>query len=248
MTSGEELFLLGQTILITGAARRLGKDMALTIARHGGNLIIHYHQSKEDAEYLQRSIQELGAKSWMVSTDLSSEKGIDILIEKAFRISPLTALINNASIFGKEPLLETTGKSWRDHLEINLTTPFLLSKSFASHLQTPTPGRIINMLDWRALRPGKDHFAYTVSKAALASMTESLALALAPNIAVNAIALGAILPPENEKVDPTLLQKVPLKRWAYLSELENLLLYLLHVSPALTGQVIHLDGGRHLIP
>jgi pteridine reductase len=103
------------------------------------------------------------------------------------------------------------------------------------------------MLDWRALRPGADHFAYSVSKAALASMTKSLALVLAPDIAVNAIALGAILPPENENPDPTILQKVPLKRWAQLSELENLIIYMLYSPPSLTGQIIHLDGGRHLI-
>lgn len=239
--------LKGQTVLVTGAARRLGHVMSLVIAKAGGNIIIQYKNSKEQAELLVEDVKQLGSKAWMIGADLSSEKGLQQLCEDAFSFTPVSALINNASIFHNQGFQETSLFTWQEHSQINLTAPFLLSQSFARQIQPGIPGRIINLLDWRALRPGADHFAYSVSKAALASMTKSMALALAPDIAVNAIALGAILPPENENPDPTILQKVPLKRWAQLSELENLIIYMLYSPPSLTGQIIHLDGGRHLI-
>lgn len=239
--------LKGQTVLITGAARRLGNFMALTISKVGCNVIVHYNNSKEQAEALVKAVQQIGSKAWLVGADISTEKGLLQLSEDAFSITPVTAIINNASIFTNETFSETTLSTWQENLQVNLTAPFVLSQSYARHLQPELTGRIINMLDWRSLRPGKDHFAYTVSKAALASMTKSMALSLAPKIVVNAIALGAILPPENENSDPTILEKVPLKRWAKLEELGSLLLYLLIAPPSLTGQIIHLDGGRQLI-
>lgn len=107
-------------------------------------------------------------------------------------------------------------------------------------------GHILNILDWRALRPGEDHLAYTTSKAALAALTRSLAQAFAPHIAVNALALGAILPPADAPAPPDLLQKIPLKRWAGMNELTSAVMFLLSSPPDITGSIIHLDGGRHL--
>ncbi len=239
--------LAGQTVLITGAARRLGRTMALAVANAGGNVILHYNNSKTEAEEVAGQIQQLGRIARLVCADLSSGDGVQHLCEQAFSAAPVTSLVNSASIFQDADFFSTTNEIWQEHLQVNLTVPFLLSRAFTDQLPAGQFGRIINMLDWRALRPGGDHFAYTISKAALFSMTQSMAQALAPQIAVNAIALGAILPPEKQAVDTALLDKVPLKRWAKLSELENLLLYLLNASPAITGQVIHLDGGRQLI-
>ena len=189
----------------------------------------------------------LAGQVWLLQADISKEKYLSSLCKNAFALTPVTALINNASIFHPGSFLETSLKSWQNHLHVNLTAPFMLSQSFAREIGSGSEGTIINMVDWRALRPGKDHFAYTISKAALMAMTQSLALSLAPNITVNAIALGAMLPPENEKIDPKLMEKVPLKRWAELSELHSLLIYLLKRPISLTGQVIHLDGGRQLV-
>ena len=103
------------------------------------------------------------------------------------------------------------------------------------------------MLDWRALRPGKDHFPYTISKSALAAMTSSMALSLAPGIIVNGIALGAILPPGDEGFSSALIKNVPMQRWAKLEELEELIVWLLSAPAYITGEIIHLDGGRHLV-
>ena len=225
----------------------MGRSMALAVARSGANVIVHFNISSSDAESLAIEIQDIGRQVWLLQADISTEKGLSGLCENAFALTPVTSLINNASIFHPGSFLETSLPSWQNHLQVNLTAPFLLSQAFARNLGNDSVGSIINLVDWRALRPGKDHFAYTVSKAGLVAMTQSLALSLAPNISVNAMALGAILPPENEKVDSKFMEKVPLKRWAELNELHSLLLYLLKRPLSLTGQVIHLDGGRHLL-
>lgn len=105
----------------------------------------------------------------------------------------------------------------------------------------------MNIVDWRALRPGADHFPYTISKAALASMTKALAVALAPTMTVNGLALGAILSPSDGNKNPDIIKIVPLKRWANQNEVEEALLFLLTCPAYITGEILHLDGGRHLI-
>ena len=165
----------------------------------------------------------------------------------AFSLAPLTALINNAAIFKPLTLKETSLEDWNQHLQINLTAPFLLSQAFNTQYMGEIIGRIINILDWRALRPGKDHFPYTISKSALAAMTQSLALSLAPRITVNGVALGAILPPEGEEVSDQLIKNVPMRRWSTLTELGELPTFLLSAPSYITGEIIHLDGGRHLV-
>jgi len=128
---------------------------------------------------------------------------------------------------------------------VNLTAPFVLAQAFGRR-RSGQPGVVVNLLDWRALRPGADHFAYTVSKAALASMTRSLAAALAPSIRVNGLALGAILPPENDEPDPDLLQRIPIGRWGTPAEVVHAVIFLIAGSDFMTGAIVHLDGGRHL--
>ncbi len=141
----------------------------------------------------------------------------------------------------------TSLENWDRHLAVNLTAPFLLSQAFAKQLPPDQPGRIINILDWRAIHPGKDHFPYSISKAALAAMTRSLAVALAPNITVNGLALGAILPPVGQDLDPDILKSVPAGRWSTTSELIEALIFLLTGAGYTTGEILHLDGGRHLV-
>ena len=238
--------LLGQTVMITGGARRLGKIMALAAAACGADVILHHAHSPIDVEDTARQIRALGRKAYILDADLSDAAAAQQLIQSAFTLAPITALINNAAIFKPVGFFDTSLSDWNDHLQINLTAPFLLSQSFAQKIKFEEPGRIINIVDWRALRPGKDHFPYTISKAALVSMTQSMALSLAPRIVVNAIALGAILPPEGQDFSPGLIKNVPMQRWANLEELEELIVWLLSAPAYLTGEVIHLDGGRHL--
>ena len=132
-------------------------------------------------------------------------------------------------------------------MNINLTAPFLISREFATQLPENAKGRMITLLDWRALRPGADHFAYTITKAGLAAMTRSLAATLAPRITVNGLAMGAILPPSDGGNTERVLKMVPAGRWADLSEVGQAVLFLLDGPEYITGEIIHLDGGRHLL-
>lgn len=235
------------TVLITGAARRLGRIMALSAAQAGADIILHHIHSPQEAEETAETIRGFGRNAWVLKADLSNSDETKRLCDFAFSLAPISGLINNAAIFKPLDLTSTTLEDWNQHIQINLTAPFLLSQNFAARFDGSPPGRIINILDWRAIRPGKDHFPYTVSKSALAAMTKSFALSLAPGILVNAIALGAILPPENEPYDQNIIKKVPMQRWANLDELGSLITYLLNGPTYITGEIIHLDGGRHLI-
>lgn len=234
-----------KTILITGAARRLGRVFALACARAGANVVIHHGHSTTEAETLRAEINELGRQAWIMQADLSDSSQTQDLIPLTNRSTPIHFLINSAAIFESLTFDTTSIEDWEKHIAINLTAPFLLSQSFARQAE---PGaRIVNILDWRALRPGADHFPYTVSKSALAAMTKSMAVALAPRITVNALALGAILPPSDGNKNPEIIKNVPLKRWAEIDEVEQALLFLLTSSAYITGEIIHVDGGRHLV-
>jgi NAD(P)-dependent dehydrogenase (short-subunit alcohol dehydrogenase family) len=239
--------LAGLTILITGAARRIGREFAFGVAHAGGDVILHHGHSHSQAQRLKTEIEALGVQAHLLQADLADPQQAMELIPRANEFGRLYGLVNNAAIF--EPLtLETTDlPAWERHLAVNLTAPFLLSQAFAKQVPSGKAGRIINILDWRALRPAADHFPYTISKAGLAALTQSLAVSLAPGISVNGLALGAILPPSDTKPTPNLLATIPAGRWAELDELTQALLFLLAGPAYITGEIIHLDGGRHLI-
>ena len=239
--------LNGKLILVTGAARRLGRAFALACAKAGADIIIHHGHSRSQADETKREIASLGRKAWIVQADLRQADEVSNLISQANKIGRIYALINSAAIFEPLTLQETTLTDWEKHLAINLTAPFLLSQTFAKQVGENKTGRIVNILDWRALRPRADHFPYTVSKAALAAMTKSLAVALAPSISVNGLALGAILPPSDKPAAKEILKTVPANRWGNLKEVEDALIFLLTGPAYITGEIIHIDGGRHLI-
>jgi len=236
----------GKNILITGAGVRLGRSIALAVARLGANVIVHYGHSNSEAVEVAASVRDLGRNAALVQADLADPVQVSTLVERAQALGPLYALVNNASIFESLDWKSTRLEAWNRHLMVNLTAPFLLSQSFALKL-AGRPGRILNLLDWRSLRPGPDHLPYTISKVGLAGLTRSLAQALAPNIAVNGIALGAILPPADGGDSQAALQNVPAGRWAELDELNQAVVFLLQGPAYMTGEILHLDGGRHLV-
>ena len=239
--------LKGKKVIITGSARRIGRELALASAKAGASVIIHHNQSQKKAEQTANDISKLGGKAEIIRADFSEPQKAREIVNKVFRKNKnIFALINNAAIFKPIKFANTSLDDWRIHLDINLTMPFLLSQLFASSLGE-LKGRIINILDWRALRPGYDHFPYTISKSALAALTQTLALSLAPNIQVNGIALGAILPPVDGPKEKEIISKVPAGRWANISELSDAYLFLLQGPEYITGEIIHLDGGRHLV-
>ena len=245
--------LEGKTVLVTGGARRVGRLFALACGRAGANVIIHHGNSAQEALDLKEEIESLGPQAWSLPSDLSNADEVSQLIYRASKFGPLYALINSAAIFETLSFQETKLEDWERHISINLTAPFLLSQAFAKQIPENEKGRIVNILDWRALRPGADHFPYTITKSALAAMTKSLAVALAPHITVNGLALGAVLPPadgnpaDNLSTSEKILESVPAKRWSEAGEVEDALLFLLSGPAYITGEIIHVDGGRHLI-
>jgi pteridine reductase len=256
--------LEGKTILITGAARRVGQHLALTVASAGANVILHHSHSPEAAQQTAQEIKRLGCQVWILQADFANPEEAEKLVARAAQLTSLYAVVHNAAIFEPLNMLDTGLDDWQRHLNINLTAPFLLSREFARTLMqntgADTPlavpekklagqvlGRMVTLLDWRALRPGGDHFPYTISKAALAALTQSMAVALAPHITVNGLALGAILPPSDGTDPAGRIKAVPAGRWAELDEVSQALLFLLDGPEYITGEILHLDGGRHLV-
>jgi len=239
--------LKDKNILITGSARRLGRQLALSAARAGANVLIHHAHSPAEAEQTLHEVKAYGVEAHILVADLSDHVQVEGLIPQANSFGQLDALINNAALFTPLSFFQTGYTDWQSELAVNLTAPFLLSQAFAASLQPDKKGRIVNILDWRALRPGPDHFPYTISKAALASMTQSLAISLAPRITVNGLALGAILPPSDGSTDNGLLRSVPAARWATIEEVCQSLLFLLSGPEYITGEILYVDGGRHLV-
>jgi NAD(P)-dependent dehydrogenase (short-subunit alcohol dehydrogenase family) len=242
----ETASLRDRIVIVTGAARRIGRALARACAEAGADVVVHFHRSRQDAEQTQQQIQAMGRRAWLVQADLAEPDEAISLVGKCAELGPLFGLVNNAAVFGEASVSQTPLPEWDRYLAINVTAPYILSKEFAAILGVGSEGRIINILDWRALRPDDEHFAYSISKAALAAMTRALALALAPSITVNGLALGAILPPEGKGTSDQILMDVPASRWGSLHEVESALGFLLAGPRYVTGEIIHVDGGRHL--
>ncbi|MDD4220702.1 MAG: SDR family oxidoreductase [Bacilli bacterium] len=234
-------------VLVTGGARRIGRSIALAIARSGIDVALHYWQSQAEAESLCIEIEALGRKAIMVQADLTQPAEIDELISRVLEQGSLVALVNNASIFEKLSWETTNFEDWNRHLMINLTAPFLLSQAFARSLPPGEQGRIVNLLDWRISRPDPNHLPYSISKSALASLTHSLAVALGPRVIVNGLALGAVLPPIDGNLDQNIVANIPAGRWANLEEIDQALMFLLTGPTYITGEILFVDGGRHLL-
>lgn len=248
------------TVVITGSVRRLGREIGLALAREGYSLVIHSTKETIDSKNTLAEVRALGIKAEYIAADFNDPVNSAEIFDDLFRSdSSIFAVINNAAIFKGGGFLKSNFDQWQRNMDINLTAPYLISLSFARRFKGKS-GKIINMLDWRALRPGKDHFAYTISKSALASMTKAMALTLAPEITVNGLALGAILPPADElPVESTsnqsdserglrsIIEPVPAGRWADIKEVTDTISFLLSGPSYITGEIIHIDGGRHLV-
>ncbi len=240
--------LKGEVALVTGSAVRLGKALALALAGDGVRLAIHHSRSTAAAEQTVAEIKALGGDAFSVQADLSRPGSASGVIEHTFNhYGRIDILVNSAAIFEPGDLADTTEVLWDKHFDINLKAPFFLSQAFAAHVGSERPGHIVNIADWRAIRPGPHYLAYTLTKAALVTMTQSLALALAPNIRVNAIAPGAILPPPGKGRDylEQMADRIPLRRAGEPKDVAQALLFLLS-SDFITGELIFVTGGEHL--
>lgn len=246
----ERGFLLGRTALVTGGARRIGRFLALALAGQGAAVVLHYRRSILEAQETAAAIRDRGGQCWLVEGDLADPGVAADLVSLAAAAAncEIDILVNNASVFSPSEAISATAHDWDLNQAVNLRAPFLLAQSMARQLPLDRPGDIVNLNDVRALKPGTDHFAYTISKVGLHGLTRSLALALAPSVRVNELALGAILPPERPGVDylHATLEDIPTRRFDSPEEVTRALLFVLG-NQALTGATICIDGGRHLV-
>lgn len=234
--------------LVTGAAQRLGRAMAMALAQDGYDVAVHYSQSHLAAQQLVAEIQALGRQAQAFQADLAQEDQTQALIPAIVdQWGPIGVLINNAAQFERDEALTATRAGWDLHLEANLRAPFILCQHMAAALPPTAKGVIVNMLDQRVWNLTPHFTTYTLSKAALWTLTQTLALAFAPHIRVTAIGPGPALPSPRQSQTQFAAQagRTPLQIPTSPDEIANTLRFIL-ASPSFTGQMIALDGGQHL--
>ena len=237
-----------RTALVTGAAHRIGRAIALDLAAQGFDVAIHYNRSGEAAEELAAQIRGMGRRAAPLSADLAREVETEGLIGRAEEaLGSVGVLVNNASRFEFDVWDKATRENWDLHMETNLRAPFLLSQDMARCLPEDAEGVIVNLLDQRVWNLSPYFLTYTLSKAGLWTLTQTLALALAPRIRVNAIGPGPTLKSERQNEDQFHMQwnATPLRHGADPVEIAAGIRFIL-AARSMTGQMIALDGGEHL--
>jgi NAD(P)-dependent dehydrogenase (short-subunit alcohol dehydrogenase family) len=237
-----------RTVLVTGAARRLGRIIALDLGATGWRVGVHYRSSAADAADLVAEIEGHGGTAAAFAADLDLLDALPALIAACTASLGLpSCLINNAARFEHDTLASLDGEKWQTHLDTNLTAPIFLTKAFAEALPDGMEGSVINVIDQKILRPNPDYFSYTIAKAALWSATQTMAQALAPRIRVNAIAPGPVL--KNEGQSQSAFERecraTLLQRPVSAEDVAGAVRFLLE-TPSITGQIIALDSGQHL--
>ena len=234
--------------LVTGAARRIGREIAAGLARDGWAVALHHNNSEAEASRAVAEIRAAGGKAEAAQADLSDLAATQSLVTAASQsVGPLSLLVNNASLFERDEIGTMTPESWAAHLSINLRAPALLSQAFAAQLPDGADGNIVNITDQRVWAPTPRFFSYAVSKMALWDMTQILARSLAPSIRVNAIGPGPALANsrQSEADFRRQMEATILRRGTSPEEIYAAVRFILS-APAMTGQMIALDGGQHL--
>lgn len=238
-----------KNVLVTGAAKRLGRAIALDLADAGWNVALHYNTSREDAESAAAAVRAKDVNAALLQADLADEAQNQALVGRAVEaIGPLTALINSASMFENDDWKSATRQSWDTHIEVNLRSPLVLSQHFAAQLPEGAAGSIINIIDQRVLKPNPQFLSYSLSKAGLSWLTTTLAQGMAPRIRVNAVGPGPVLRNQRQSVADFDRQRdaTILGHGADPADVCAAVRYLLE-APSVTGQMIAVDGGQHLI-
>lgn len=237
--------LKGKTALVTGASKRIGRATALSLGAEGMNIVIHYNRSEADARQLADELRPLGVKSWLLQADFDRPDAHVDLIDRALKLSSsLDILVNNASVFPMRRLADLSFEQFVGDLRVNAWAPFDLCRQFAKLVGK---GKIVNMLDSRLRGYDWLHTGYIASKQVLELFTRMLALELAPNISINAVAPGLVLPPPGQDLSyiQRMVNSVPMKKHGDAQDVADAIVYLLK-SSFCTGQIIYVDGGRHL--
>ena len=234
--------------LVTGAGKRIGRAIALDLAAHGFAVAVHYNGSAEAAHGVVAEIAAQGGTAVALQADLGDEAAVERLIPAAVEaLGPVGVLVNNASSFDYDSIASATRAGWDRHMEANLRAPFVLIQQFALQLPATAEGAVVNLLDQRVWNLTPHFVTYTLSKAALWTLTQTLALALAPRIRVNGIGPGPTLP-STHQTEAQFAQQcaaMPLGRGTSPDEIVAAVRFLLQAR-AMTGQMVALDGGQHL--
>ena len=234
--------------VITGAGRRIGREIAVLLASQGVAVALHCHESVDDARTVAEEIQDMGGKACVLQADLRREVSVvDVIGHAAAQLGTVGILINNASTFEYDAVDTVTRDSWDAHMEVNLWAPLVLTQAFSAQIPPDMTGCVVNILDQRVWSLTPHFISYTVSKTGLWTLTQTLALALAPRIRVNAIGPGPALPSarQSEVQFSAQCAALPLQRGTTPVEIAEAVSFILS-APAMTGQMIALDGGQHL--
>ena len=240
-----------RVVLVTGGAKRVGAAICRRLHAAGANLMLHYRASAGEARLLQAELNHLRADSVaLIQADLNDLPKLSAIVEQTVqRFGRLDALVNNASSFYATPIGALTADAWEDLLGTNLRAPLFLAQAAATALRK-AQGAIVNIADVHAERPLKNYVAYSVAKAGLVGLTRSLARELAPEVRVNAIAPGPILWPEDGSFDELSRQRIIshtlLRREGSPDDIAKAVHYLIADAGYVTGETIHVDGGRHV--
>jgi len=248
LTGGLAVPPIPRAALVTGGAQRIGQSLVLALAEDGFAVAIHHNRSRAAAETLVEAVRKRGGAAVALAADLSDERAVQELLPRAQReLGPLGCLINNAAVFANDTVESVTRESWDQHLAVNLRAPFVLMQNFAARLPPQAGGVVINLLDQRVWSLTPYFVSYTVAKAGLWTLTQTMALALAPRIRVNGIGPGPTLPSPRQSPEQFARQceMMPLRRGTSPLEITAAMRFILS-APAMTGQMIALDGGQHL--
>ncbi len=246
--------LKGKTVLITGAARRIGREISVHLAKRGARILAHYRKSKKEILSLQREISEWGGEMIPLAADFSASGSLTSKIRQFVKliyreVPQVDVLVNNASIFYPTPFGKITEKDWDAFLATNLKAPFFLSQEIGLRMiKRGSGGKIINLVDWTGERPSPHFLPYCISKAGLIAATKGLAKALAPQIQVSGIAPGPILPAQHASLKEQKLaaDKSLLKRYGHPRDIAQAVRFLIEGSDFTTGSILYVDGGASL--
>lgn len=234
-----------KTALITGATGHIGRNIALSLAKNGINIIIHFNKSKKEALSLEREIIKTGGNAWIVKADLSNNHQTDKLFDTAIKYSgKIDFLINNASLYNKDTIDNFSIDDFNKNINTNALAPLLLGRRFA---EQKIDGSIVNLLDTRIVRHSHSYFSYHLSKKVLQILTNIMAVEFAPKIKVNAVAPGIIFSQNDKKQSyaDKIAKTNVLKNCGNIIEVVDAVLFLIKAQ-TVTGQVIYVDGGSHL--
>jgi pteridine reductase len=239
----------GKVALVTGAAKRVGRSIALALAERGAELVVHYHGSEREAHDVLARAKQLGGKPVAARADLANAADIDALVETAVRaFGRIDILVNSAAIFYRTPIATLTEADWDRFLTVNLKAPFLLCRRAGALMSRQGSGKIVNVADIAGTKVWAEYIPYSVSKAGLLALTTGLAKALAPAVQVNAIAPGTVLLPDGSSAEERVraLARVPLQRLGSPEDIARAAVYLIQ-SDFVTGEVLTVDGGQRLV-